>query len=84
MRPKARKSGVKRKKSIKGASVCMNVKCPLYLAGRATQNRDAQAAMCIALAGASLSLTGETMHPFSADAALRTELNALFTVPHTG
>ncbi|KAI8381429.1 uncharacterized protein BYT42DRAFT_566496 [Radiomyces spectabilis] len=66
IRPKRKAVGASSKiRSVHGSSLCMNIDCPLYRTGRATQNRDTQAAMCIALAGASFLLDGMTLHPFS-------------------
>jgi len=47
-----------------GTSVCLNQDCPTYQAGTNSRNRDVQAAECIAMAGASLLLTGRTLPPF--------------------
>lgn len=84
-RPKATviRNGRKVQKSTNGASNCMNISCPLYRTGRTTQNRDVQAALCIALAGASFLLTGKTLHPFFKNSAALRQLNPNPT-PHTG
>ncbi|KAG0168354.1 hypothetical protein DFQ29_010183 [Apophysomyces sp. BC1021] len=83
MRQKASRASSKGERSVNGASLCMNIECPPYRAGQATQNRDIQAAMCIALAGASLLLTGETLHPFTRYSATIRKLTRIFA-SHTG
>ncbi|KAI8393297.1 uncharacterized protein BYT42DRAFT_550568 [Radiomyces spectabilis] len=70
-------------RSVHGSSLCMNIDCPLYRTGRATQNRDTQAATCIALAGASFLLDGMKLHPFSKNSAMNHMLKKIITTPHT-
>lgn len=84
MRPKAtvEKDGRKVKKATNGASLCMNPKCPLYRSGLSMQNRDVQAATCIALIGASRLLLGETLAPFDRNSAACKMLNTNIE-PHT-
>ena len=64
--PQVRKIVSGKWKSVKsnGTSLCVNPLCPTYKAGRNTSNRDVQAAHCIAIAGASRLLTGQTLACF--------------------
>jgi hypothetical protein len=66
MHPQVRKIVSGKWKSVKsnGTSLCVNPLCPTYKAGRNTSNRDVQAAHCIAIAGASRLLTGQTLACF--------------------
>jgi hypothetical protein len=53
-----------KKVSNKGTSVCINLQCPRYQAGKSSQNRDKQAAECISISGSSLLLTGKSLGCF--------------------
>lgn len=81
--PKAMRNRDNKKKTINGASVCLNTSCILYRTGFSTQNRDTMAALCIALSGASFLLDDKTMHQFSPNSAVLQKLNQSFT-PHIG
>lgn len=62
VRPSGRKmiDGKLKTVPVNGASICFNTKCPMYRKSINTQNRDTEAAVCIALAGASQLLAGPT------------------------
>lgn len=77
VRPRATilKDGKKKKRSVHGASLCMNTKCPLYRAGRAVQGRDYMAAICIALNGISRVIDGIHLSPFTRHSAALHMLN---------
>ncbi|CAO3678112.1 unnamed protein product [Umbelopsis ramanniana] len=53
-----------KKVSNNGTSVCVNPKCLRFQAGLASQNRDKQAAECMAISGSSLLLTGKRLACF--------------------
>lgn len=52
------------RKSVNGGSICYNPRCPSYLAGCNTRNRDVQAAINIALAGVT-AMSGRTLPSFT-------------------
>ena len=53
-----------KKVSNKGTSICVNPECRAFKAGHAAQTRDVQAAVCIAIAGATTLLTGKPLACF--------------------
>lgn len=71
-----------KKVTNKGTSICVNPECTAFKAGRAAQNRDVQAAACIAIAGATTLLTGKPLACFDNTSEKCTGQHRIPTVTH--